>query len=378
MVESVLEKLKKIMLVADRMRQDQMRRILGLDDKDFDNALLDWALQFRFRIDGEDVVFAGGDVQGFIGELDQQFKQWNKAVVGKTKDVQVPTFFNPPPLASPPQIITEGSPTQAQQGGTKQPANITRTQSKLLSLLMAAEEEKERKDWERMQEIRLSLEKGDFKIAKSVVHCILLEKGVFSPNLKQTYWDILHAEETACLKRLESSPNKLVLKILLVGESGVGKSAFLRRYLDGGFRTDLLMTRGVDIHIKEVTRNNGDIFCLFYDFGADYKFKEFWQVFVPGAHGAIVMYDITRIHSLDCLEEWVHFCRAKNTALPILLCGTKLDLAEDRSVSVDYAGGFTKSLYLFDLYETSAKSGADVTAAVDALVREILKRVNLT
>jgi len=74
------------------------------------------------------------------------------------------------------------------------------------------------------------------------------------------------------------------------------------------------------------------------------------------------------------LEEWVNICRTQDKNLPILFCGTKIDLVEERSVAGDYARSFLQPLGLFDYLEVSAKTGENVEKSFELIVRKITER----
>ncbi len=69
-------KLRKIIKVSTRVRQDQMRTALGIDPVQFDQCIFDWAEEFGFKIDGDYINFAGSDVDAFVKSLDAEFKAW--------------------------------------------------------------------------------------------------------------------------------------------------------------------------------------------------------------------------------------------------------------------------------------------------------------
>ena len=77
--QEIIEKIHKIMKVSSRVRLDMMRNILELDAKTFDNKILDWAVEFNFKIDGDFIVIENADIDGFITGLDRQFDRWKNA-----------------------------------------------------------------------------------------------------------------------------------------------------------------------------------------------------------------------------------------------------------------------------------------------------------
>lgn len=164
------------------------------------------------------------------------------------------------------------------------------------------------------------------------------------------------------------------LKILLMGEGGRGSTTVLTKYISGTFVADTAMTIGVQFFSKNIELNGVPYTLLFTDFAGQDRWRFLFPEYMAGAKGAILFFDTTRMSSLDRLDEWVGIARMQDRDLPILLCGTKLDLANERSVAREYARGFLEPLQLFDYIEVSAKTGENVEWAFEMLVRKILER----
>jgi small GTP-binding protein len=169
-------------------------------------------------------------------------------------------------------------------------------------------------------------------------------------------------------------PQKYIYKILVAGEGGVGKTTLLYKYVNGTFIADTSMTIGVQFHVKNIELNAISYSLQLWDFGGQERFRFMLPSYTLGAKGALLLYDTTRMSTLDQLEEWVNVCRTQDKDLPILFCGTKIDLVEERSVAQDYAKTFLASLNLFDYIEVSAKSGENVEKAFEIIVKKITER----
>ncbi len=161
-------------------------------------------------------------------------------------------------------------------------------------------------------------------------------------------------------------------KILVTGEGGVGKTTLLHQFVSGTFVVDTGMTIGVQFHLHTILVG-GEAYSLhLWDLGGQDRFRFMLPSYVLGAKGALLLYDTTRIASLETLEEWVGICRTHDKNLPILLCGTKVDLEEDRSVSPELVQDYTRSLNIFDSLEVSAKTGQNVQKAFEILVNRMI------
>ncbi|MHA1563139.1 MAG: hypothetical protein ACTSPA_13560 [Promethearchaeota archaeon] len=95
--------------------------------------------------------------------------------------------------------------------------------------------------------------------------------------------------------------------------------------------------------------------------------------YVAGARGALLLYDMTRLRTLDGLDEWVKIVRTHDPDLPILFVGTKLDRVEDITVSDDYAKEFLEPLNMFEHMKISSKNGVGVEQAFKKITRKVLE-----
>ena len=168
-------------------------------------------------------------------------------------------------------------------------------------------------------------------------------------------------------------PKKYILKILIAGEGGVGKTTLLHRYIEGIFSADTKLTIGVEFFLKEMKVENIECTLQLWDFGGQQRFRFLLDSYVIGAKGALLMFDLTRISTLKTVEQWVGILRKYDPNLPILFIGTKLDLAEEISVDDDYAVRFKEEYNLFEYLKISSKTGENINRAFELLLRKILK-----
>ena len=169
-------------------------------------------------------------------------------------------------------------------------------------------------------------------------------------------------------------PQKYILKILTAGEGGVGKTTLLHRYVEGRFSAQTKMTIGVEFFLKETEIDEKQCTLQLWDFGGQERFRFLLESYVLGAKGAMLMFDLTRMSSLENLEQWLNIVRKGNPELPVLFLGTKLDLDDDIQVDDDYAMSFLKEYSLIDFLKISSKTGENVGEAFKILTRKILER----
>ncbi len=165
-----------------------------------------------------------------------------------------------------------------------------------------------------------------------------------------------------------------IFKIMVAGEGAVGKTTLLLKYVSGSFVANTAMTIGIQFHVKNIKFDGVDYSLALWDLGGQDRFRFMLPNYTKGARGALLLYDMTHMRSLDSLGEWTDICRTYDKALPILLCGTKADLEFERSVPKDYAESVMQPLKLFGHLELSAKTGQNVERAFELIVKQIVEQ----
>ena len=131
-------------------------------------------------------------------------------------------------------------------------------------------------------------------------------------------------------------PTTVVLKILTAGDGAVGKTTLLNRYVSGRFLEGATMTIGVDILKKVLFLEDYKVMLQLWDFGGQEQFRFLHTSYTMGASGAIVMFDLTRLITLNNVGEWVKICTTHVPDLPMILIGSKMDLQDLISVEDDF------------------------------------------
>jgi small GTP-binding protein len=164
-----------------------------------------------------------------------------------------------------------------------------------------------------------------------------------------------------------------VLKTIITGEGGVGKTTLLHRYIEGKFLIDTRMTIGVEFFLKELNVDTEKVLLQIWDFGGQERFRFLLKNYAKGAKGAILMFDLTRPKTLDTIDEWIDICRTEQPEIPILLLGSKADLAEMVILNEDFILELRKKYNLFDYMWVSSKSGENVNFAFELLAKHIIE-----
>ena len=161
-------------------------------------------------------------------------------------------------------------------------------------------------------------------------------------------------------------------KVLLLGDSSSGKLEFLNRIISGFFQDDIKLTTGVDFYYKTTNFNGKKIKLQLWIFGGEERFRFLLTNYFKGANGAIIMYDITNLKSLESLPEWTQILREHAGDIPILLVGNKLDLENSRVVPKEEGVLTAKKYNLSGCVEVSSKTGKNVEKVFDALISLML------
>jgi len=157
-----------------------------------------------------------------------------------------------------------------------------------------------------------------------------------------------------------ASEYDFLFKILLIGDSGVGKSALLARFADNTFSETSISTIGVDFKIRTVEIDGKIIKLRIWDTSNQERFRTITSSYYRGAHGILVVFDLTDESSFHNVQMWLsEIERYTNEDVVKLLIGNKSDLVSKRAVSCVEADTYAKKMGL-ELLETSSKTGMNI------------------
>ncbi|XP_023647111.1 EF-hand calcium-binding domain-containing protein 4B-like isoform X2 [Paramormyrops kingsleyae] len=165
-----------------------------------------------------------------------------------------------------------------------------------------------------------------------------------------------------------SSPDRL-FKVVVVGNSSVGKTSVLQRFCDHSFLPGTSATIGIDYSVKTVTMDNSQVALQMWDTAGQERYRSITKQFFRKADGVIVMYDITSQQTFLAVRQWLASVQdSAGGDIPIMLLGNKLDMESAREVPVQVGEKLAKDSQLI-FYECSAFSGQNVTEAMLHLAR---------
>ena len=169
-----------------------------------------------------------------------------------------------------------------------------------------------------------------------------------------------------------SSQQKQILKIIVAGNSGVGKTTLLKRYIEGRFIKSSELTVGVEHFVKELYYFTTSYKMQLWDLGGQDRFRYIVDFALRGTHGAILLFDITNYSSFVSLDKWVKLLRVQSKELPILLVATKCDLYEYSVVKNVLIPKIIERNQIYDFIETSSKTGQNIENVFESLVKYIV------
>jgi len=162
-----------------------------------------------------------------------------------------------------------------------------------------------------------------------------------------------------------------LFKLLLIGDSGVGKSCLLLRFSDDIFTESFISTIGVDFKIRTIDLDGKRIKLQIWDTAGQERFRTITSSYYRGAHGIIVVYDVTEQKSFDSIQKWLQEIDTfAGPSVMKLLVGNKCDLESQRTISSLKGEELAKSLGV-PFIETSAKTTKNVEEAFLRLTRGI-------
>jgi len=166
-----------------------------------------------------------------------------------------------------------------------------------------------------------------------------------------------------------------LFKLLLIGDSGVGKSCLLLRFADDTYTESYISTIGVDFKIRTVELDGKTIKLQIWDTAGQERFRTITSSYYRGAHGIIIVYDITDVESFNNVRQWLfEIDRFASEHVNKLLVGNKSDLVNKRVVTKETATEFAEGLGI-PFLETSAKNSTNVEEAFLTMAAQIKTRM---
>ena len=164
----------------------------------------------------------------------------------------------------------------------------------------------------------------------------------------------------------------IIYKVLLLGDSTVGKTCFLIKYTDKTFQDVHMATIGLDYRLKNMTLKSGkNVKLQIWDTAGQDRFRAITKNYYKGANGIILIYDVTNPQTFDNVKGWISQIREEaNQNVLIYIVGNKIDMREERKIKTE-DGEKLAGDYGFPFVETSAKEGININETFEDLVEKI-------
>ncbi|RDX41020.1 GTP-binding protein ypt1 [Lentinus brumalis] len=162
-----------------------------------------------------------------------------------------------------------------------------------------------------------------------------------------------------------------LFKLLLIGDSGVGKSCLLLRFAEDAFTDSYLSTIGVDFKIRTIELDGRTVKLQIWDTAGQERFRTIAAAYYRGAHGIIMVYDVTDAETFSNVKGWMQEIeRYASETVKKLIIGNKSDLVEKKVVEYSVAKEFADSLSI-PFIETSAKNSTNVEEAFTMMAKTV-------
>lgn len=175
-----------------------------------------------------------------------------------------------------------------------------------------------------------------------------------------------------------SSRKKVLLKVIILGDSGVGKTSLMNQYVNKKFSASYKATIGADFLTKEVLVDDRLVTMQLWDTAGQERFQSLGVAFYRGADCCVLVYDVNNSKSFDTLESWRdEFLIQANPRdpenFPFVVLGNKIDVEESkRMISPKRANTFCESKGSIPYFETSAKEAINVEQAFEIIAKHAL------
>jgi len=167
-----------------------------------------------------------------------------------------------------------------------------------------------------------------------------------------------------------------LMKLIVIGDSGVGKSCLLVRFADDTFSHSFISTIGIDFKVRTMKVDDKVVKLQLYDTAGQERFRTITTAYYRGSHGILLVYDVTDERSFQNVRSWISSMPPIADTACKLIIGNKCDMEDKRAVSTEMGQQFAKELGL-SFVETSAKANTNIELAFYTIVKEIEAKLML-
>lgn len=170
-------------------------------------------------------------------------------------------------------------------------------------------------------------------------------------------------------------PPDYKLQIIIIGDSGVGKTSFMDRFTEGAHRLAYSATVGIDFKVRRLDIDNKTVKMQIWDTAGQEKFNSITTAYYRQARAAIVMYDVTRPATFQNLRKWFTLIDTHaRTDVTKILVGNKTDQKDERVVTIEQ-GKRAAEEFGAEFFESSAKSDSNVYSAFEFIATDVIQKM---
>ena len=173
-----------------------------------------------------------------------------------------------------------------------------------------------------------------------------------------------------------NSEFELTIKLLIVGDSTVGKTNFIYKFTDDKFKENYFASTGIDLKTSSIKIDGKNIKLHLWDTAGQEKYKSMTKSLFLKAQGIIALFDVTNESSFINLKNWLTLIEEEcNPDMPIIIVGNKIDLVNKRVIEKEKAMEYANQKKI-DYLETSSKTGENVDKAINLITKKILEKLD--
>lgn len=175
--------------------------------------------------------------------------------------------------------------------------------------------------------------------------------------------------------------NELIYKILIIGDTGTGKTSIIRKYVHGTFQTGYKCTIGVDFAMKTIERPEYSVKLLLWDIAGQERFSNMTRIYYREAVAAIIVFDIMRHSTLNSIVNWLEDLKLKlGNNIPVIIFANKCDIYpnlvvdEDLHINSIPITQFCTDNNIIKIFKTSALSGTGISEGMEFIVDHLVSK----
>lgn len=177
-------------------------------------------------------------------------------------------------------------------------------------------------------------------------------------------------------KRIQDTPTDFGLKVVMMGDGAVGKTSLVVRYTQNSFSPEYKQSLGASFAVKDLSVQKRKVKLVIWDVAGQPSFRQVRRHYYSGAHGAILVFDVTEPATFMTLRNWYDDFRRVVPEGVVILVGNKVDLENNRMVPLE-AAQMLKEWWHIPYFEASAATAEGVQDAFYSLAANALEQANV-